>query len=314
MRRTSGLDVVKLFFFRHFEQLLVVVLVASLLGIHGLVDYKLAFLSFYYLPIMVAGFFVGRQTAVWAAVFVVSLVVFFQAVQGLEGPEGLYPEMLFTLVPWAGFLILTGYVVGALAEQRQQRLNDVKQAYVTVLELLTFHLEASGRETKGHSHRVASLAARLAQELGLREAELENVRVAALLHEVGPQNPRLLQLMSQFPGGMRGLPVADAMGGATKLLDEYARYYEIVGDEWPVDQIAVPLEVKILAVADAFETLQMPSPHRPAMAPWNAVEEIEKGAGRVFGTEVVRALKRVGVAVEPVVRSSAEVELQRIHG
>ncbi|MBI2403268.1 MAG: hypothetical protein HYV20_11150, partial [Gemmatimonadetes bacterium] len=48
--------------FEHFEQLLVLLLVASLLVIHWLVDYKLAFLSFYYLPIIVAGFLVGRNT------------------------------------------------------------------------------------------------------------------------------------------------------------------------------------------------------------------------------------------------------------
>ena len=243
--------------------------------------FSIAFLSFYYLPIVVAGFFVGRRTAVWAAVLIVSLVVFFQAVEGLEGPPGLDPEMLFTLIPWAGFLILTGYVVGMLAEQRLQRLNDLKQAYVPMLELLTFHLEASERETRGHSYRVSALAAGLAREMGLRDVEVENVRVAALLHEVGPENPRLLQLMTQFPGGMRGLPVADALRGATRLLDEYQRYYEVVGDEWPVDQLALPSGVKVLAVADAYETLQMPSPHRPALAAWSAVEEIERGAGRV---------------------------------
>ncbi len=287
------LDRVKWFLFEQFERLLVILLVASLLGIHWVVDYKLAFLSFYYLPIIVAGFFVGRDTAVLSAVFVVVLVAFFQAVQGLEGPPGLYPSALFTLIPWAGFLILTGYVVGQLAEQRQARLTDVKQSYVTMLELLTFSLEAAERENRGHSHRVAVLAAKLAREMGLPEPEIENVRVAALLHEVGPQNPRLLQLVAQFPGGMKELPVAEAMRGATGLLDEYTRYYEVVGDDWPVDQLAIPIGVKVLAVADAFETLQMASPHRPALAPWTAVEEIEKGAGKVFGAEVVRALKRV---------------------
>lgn len=293
MTTGSLLDRVKWFLFEHFERLLVLLLVASLLGIHWIVDYKVAFLSFYYLPIIVAGFFVGRNTAVLSAVFVVALVAFFQAVEGLEGPPGLYEGALLTLIPWAGFLILTAYVVGSLAEQRQAQLTSVKQSYVTMLELLTFSLEAAERENRGHSHRVAVLAAKLARELGFPEPEIENVRVAALLHEVGPQNPRLLQLVAQFPGGMKELPVAGAMRGATGLLDEYTRYYEVVGDDWPVDQLAIPIGVKVLAVADAFETLQMPSPHRPAMAPWTAVEEIEKGAGKVFGGEVVRALKRV---------------------
>ena len=161
-----------------------------------------------------------------------------------------------------------------------------------MLEMLTFALEATEHEARGHSQRVATTATRLAQELGLHEPEVENVRVAALLHEVGPESPKLLQVFARFPGGVKGLPIAGAMSGATRLLDEYQRYYEIVGDEWPIDELPLSLGAKILAVADAFETLQLPSPHRAAMAPWSALDEIEQGAGRVFATEVVRTLRR----------------------
>ena len=64
----SHIERAKWFLFRNFERTLVILLVASLLGIHWLIDDKLAFLSFYYLPIIVAGFFVGRATAVLAAI------------------------------------------------------------------------------------------------------------------------------------------------------------------------------------------------------------------------------------------------------
>lgn len=287
----TALDRVKWLVFDNFERVLVALLVVSMLVIHWFVDYRVAFLSFYYLPIIVAGFLMGRNPAVWAAVFVIVLVGFFQAVEGLEGAAGFYPTILYALVPWGGFLVLTGYVVGTLAEQREARLADLKQSYLAMLELLTFALEASEHETRGHSQRVAATAARLARELGLHESEVENVRAAALLHEIGPESPRLLKVFAAFPGGVKGLPVAGAMRGATQLLDEYTRYYEIVGDEWPVDQLQLSIGVKILAVADAFETLQMPSPIRPAMAPWSALDEVEKGAGRVFASEVVRALR-----------------------
>jgi HD domain len=305
----SAFDRIKWLMFDHFERVLVALLVVSMLVIHWFVDYRLAFLSFYYLPIILAGFLMGRGPAVGAAVFVVALVMFFQAVAGLQGPEGLYPTILYSLVPWGGFLVLTGYVVGTLAEQRAARLADVKQSYLAMLELLTFALEASEHETRGHSQRVAGTATRLARELGLHEPEVENVRVAALLHEVGPESPRLLQVFASFPGGVKGLPIAGAMRGATRLLDEYARYYEIVGDEWPIDQLPLSVGAKILAVADAFETLQMPSPHRPAMAPWCALDEIEKGGGRVFASEVVRTLRRHAA---PPARASEEAPFGRL--
>jgi hypothetical protein len=299
MASRVGLDRVKWLVFDNFERVLVTLLVVSLLLIHWVVDDKLAFLSFYYLPIIVAGFLIGRSPAVWAAVLVVSLVLFFQAVAGLDGPAGLEPSVLLTLIPWAGFLVLTGYVVGTLAEQRQSRLEDLKQSYLALMELLMFALEASEHEGRGHSRRVAETASRLARELGLRETDAENVRVAALLHEVGPESPRLLKAFATFPGGVKGLPIADAMRGATELLAEYARYYEVVGDDWPIDQLPISIGAKILAVADAFDTLQMPSPHRPAMAPWSALDEIERGVGRVFASDVVRLLRGEGVPLRP---------------
>lgn len=79
----TAMDHVKWFVFRHFERVLVVVLVASMLVIHWIVDYKVAFLNFYFLPIMLAGFVAGRSVAVWPALFIVALVLFFQAVEGL---------------------------------------------------------------------------------------------------------------------------------------------------------------------------------------------------------------------------------------
>ena len=293
MVRHAVVDSTRWFLFEHFEQALVVLLVASLLVIHWLVDYKLAFLSFYYLPIIAAGFLVGWNSAVWSAVLIVNLVLFFQLVQGLQGDPGFDLAISLTLVPWAGFLILTAYVVGTLADQRQARLEDVQRSYVTMLELLTFSLETTERENQGHSHRVAALAARLARELGLKEGEAENVRVAALLHEVGPNNPRLLSLMAKFPGEIKGLPVAGALRGATAVVTEYTRYYEVVGDDWPVDQLPISTGAKILAVADAYQTLQLDSPLRPALPPWAALAEVEKGAGKVFASEVVQVLRRV---------------------
>lgn len=289
----SGLESLKWFLFRHFEYVLVGVIVASMLAIHWVVDYKIAFLNFYYLPIMIAGFFLGRAMAVSAAVFIVSLVTFFQAVEGLDGSPGFYDTVLFTLIPWAGFLILTGYVIGGLAEQRQRMMEELKGSYVTMLELLTYHLEAQERSFRGHSQRVAELATQLAAALDVPDAEVENVRIAALLHEIGPHDPRMIKLLAQLPGERRAMPVAGAIRGATAILEEYRQYYEVVGDDWPVDHLKLTTAVKVLAVADAFETLQTPTEHRPAFARWSALEEIERGAGRTFATTVVKALRRL---------------------
>lgn len=292
MAQKRLLERAKQFFFRHFERIFVLLLVASLLGINYLIEQKFAFLSFYYLPIILAGFFGGRRFAVVAGVFIASLVVFFQATQGLGMEPGLGQNVLLTLVPWGGFLILTGYVVGGLAEQRAARLADLKNSYLATLEVLTYHIESAERHQEGHSTRVAELAAAIATELKLSEPEVENLRIAALLHEVGTADQRLLRMLSRSVTD-ETLAVARSLRGAAQIIAEYSHYYEIVGDDWDIEALPMPITVKVLAVADAFETLQMATPVRPAYTRWSALEEVEKGAGKTFAREAVRALRVV---------------------
>ena len=83
-----------------------------------------------------------------------------------------------------------------------------------------------------------------------------------------------------------------SMRKALRLVDEYSHYHEVVSTGWPVDDTRITIGAKILAVADAYETLQTPTPTRQAFAPWTALEEIERGAGATFATEVVQALRR----------------------
>ena len=280
------------FVLKHFERVLVVLLVASMLVINSLIEQKFAFLSFYYLPIILAGFYGGRRFAVGSGFFVVALVLFFHATQGLGDAPGLSEDALLTLVPWGGFLILTGYVVGGLAEQRAARLTDLKNAYLATLEVLTFHIESAETNQEGHSTRVAELAAAMGGELKLPDGELENLRIAALLHEVGTADQRLLKLLTRSVTD-ETLAVARALRGAAEIIAEYSHYYEIVGDEWDIEALPMAMAVKVLAVADAFETLQIATPVRPAFTRWSALEEIEKGAGRTFAREAVRALRMV---------------------
>lgn len=287
------LESVKLYFNRHFERLFVLVLVATMLGIHYWVDQKVAFLSFYYLPMILAGFYGGRRFAVIAGVFIVGLVFFFQAIEGLEFLPGLGMSALLQLVPWAGFLILTGYVVGSLAEQRAARLEEVKNAYMATLELLTFHIETTEGSQQGHSHRVAEVAVSIGKEMDLTVGELEDLKIAGLLHEVGTQDQRLLRLLSRSVTGSSSAAVAHAMRGAAEIIGEYSHYYEIVGEDWDIESLPLPIAVKVLAVADAFETLQMATPVRPAFPKWSALEEVEKGAGKTFARDAVRALRAV---------------------
>ena len=303
MSDNAALERVKRFTYKHFERLLVVFLVASLLLIHFYIDNKLAFLSFYYLPVIAAGFLVGHRMAVWAAVFVMALVLFIQAMEGLGGPPGLHLEEFSFLLPWGGFLILTGYAVGTLAEQRKARTDDVRGTYLTMLELLTLHADSGDRMRRGHSYRVGERAVGLAKELGLTDSQQEDLRVAGLLHEIGPRDPRLVRVMSDIPTTKDSK--LTSVRKALKLVDEYSHYHEVVSTGWPVDDTRISIGAKILAVADAYETLLTPTSTRQAFAPWTALEEIERGIGSTFASEVVKALRK-GATIERAEMADAD--------
>ena len=71
------MDKLKTYIFNHFEQIIVLAILVSILFIHYFVYQKMAFLNFYYLPVLFAGFFLGRRIAVLASLFCILLVVIF---------------------------------------------------------------------------------------------------------------------------------------------------------------------------------------------------------------------------------------------
>ena len=107
----------------------------------------------------------------------------------------LFPETFFRgqdflstlaqLVSWGGFLTLASIAVGTLYERNERRLRDLKNAYIGVLEILLKYLESTDRYTKGHSVRVSELAMEIAIAMELPRKEVENIRVAGLLHDIG---------------------------------------------------------------------------------------------------------------------------------
>ena len=176
----------KQFILRHFEKILVVViLIAALIGTY-FVEEKFIILNFYYLPVLTAGYFLGRRMGVLAAVFsilAVLICVLLFPRRFLDGKEIL--TGVAQLSSWGGFLILVSFTVGTLYEKNEQRVKELKNAYIGVLEILSKYLESTDRYTKGHSVRVSELATEIAIAMGLPRPEVENIRVSGLLHDIG---------------------------------------------------------------------------------------------------------------------------------
>ena len=171
---------------QHFEEILVgIILLAAFLGTN-FIEEKSIILNYYYLPVLVAGYFLGRRMGLLTAIFSILIVV----ICVLVFPQSFFSGQDFfhrvaQLSSWGGFLILASIAVGTLYEQNERRLQELKNAYIGILEILSKYLESSDGYTKGHSVRVSDLAMETAIAMELPRPEVENIRVAGLLHDIG---------------------------------------------------------------------------------------------------------------------------------
>ena len=307
----------KEFIVKHFEKVLVVIiLIATFAGTYFVED-KSIVLNFYYLPVLSAGYFLGRRLGVLTAVLSIVVVVLSGSLFPeilLKGKESISP--LPQLLSWSGFLILSSIAVGTLYEQNQRRLQDLKNAYIGVLEILSKYLESTDRYTKGHSLRVSEMAREIAIGMELPRSDVENIRVAGLLHDIGKieVSGEILLKAASLSSEEQGLVDAHSAKGAYLLSSVGSVLREVVPivmshheyflsgyEHNKTGNNHIPLGSRVIAVADAFDAMTSDRPYRKGMPPWEALEEIAKNTGKQFDPDVVKVFKLViGEKVENV--------------
>ena len=297
-------------------------IVFLLIAILGLVNWFGAdqrfFLNFYFLPVVVAGYTLGVRGGVMAAVASISFVLLFY----LSGNSEAVPRALTDggsasleeirawwadIALWGGFLVLSGGAVGKLYERSQLALADLRQAYSGVLEILVKFIDTADRYTEAHSVRVSILSTEIARELSLSEEDVENIRVAALLHDVGKLDVSIdvirkagklddneWEQLKKHPE--HGANIVERMGGMLSnavpiILFHHEQfngngYYGRKGEQ-------IPLGARIIAVADAFDAMTTDRPYQKARQTWEAFEIIEKGKGEHFDPRIVEAFSSV---------------------
>ena len=186
---------------------------------------------------------------------------------------------------------------GRAAGRKELRLASV----LTLAETLDLRDHADA----DHAHTVARIAESTALELGLGPERAERLHLAGLLHDVGMigVSPELLR--SEGPLDEDGwASVHTHPGLAAQLLegDELAdvrawvvaHHERIDGDGYPhgLGGDAIPLEARILAVADAWEAMTSERPYRPTLDQQAARAELRAHAGTQFDAAVVDALQR----------------------
>jgi HD-GYP domain-containing protein (c-di-GMP phosphodiesterase class II) len=162
--------------------------------------------------------------------------------------------------------------------------------------------DAKGHHTGGHSRVTADGAQKLAEAVGLDEGHVEMIRIAALLHDVGllgvpariMAKPDILsvtemQLMRQHPANSE--LILQDLPGFEEVAIWIARHHERPDGKGYPEMLAgdeIPLEARILAVADVYAALTSERPHRGAMADRDAKQVLLGAAGTQLDPELVR--------------------------
>jgi cyclic di-GMP phosphodiesterase len=190
----------------------------------------------------------------------------------------------------------------------RERTRELEEAQTEILSRLALAAEYRDDQTGEHTRRVGHIAALLARALGLSEAEVELIRSAAPLHDIGKIGIPDAVLLK--PGRLTAAEYevmkshteigARILSGSRfplmRLAQEIARshheywdgsgYYGLVGER-------IPLASRIVTVADAFDALTHDRPYRMGRTIRAAIEELRREAGRQFDAQIVEALSQV---------------------
>jgi putative nucleotidyltransferase with HDIG domain len=166
------MEKLKRYIFDHFESHFIFTILVSVILINFFVYSKVAFLNFYYLPIMLAGYYLGRRTAVLGAFFTVLMVWVFV----LADLDNYYAQeekfhLYFNLTIWAGFLILTGWVIGGLKEKL--RFTDKLREELAQEKQL---LDITNNRLNDYSNKLESKVSERTKELERSQDNVESLK------------------------------------------------------------------------------------------------------------------------------------------
>jgi hypothetical protein len=263
------------------------------------VDAQRMVLAFYALPTLFSAYKYGRRHAVMTALastLLVVLVIYFHPPIMHRRAFVIPQEKWFDIALWGGIMLVIAYAMGTLYERMQSNMRELRESYRGILLILQ-HIVASDKYSQNHAYRVSICATKIAERMELGSERVEDIRAAALLHDVDKLgiSREILYKSANFTADefhkfrrdmARGKAVLPPLGGSLRrvipILLAYSESNE--GKAMPYQQ--APLESRILAVADAYETLTSGS---GGMSPSVAIGSIVERAGSEFDRKVVDA-------------------------
>ena len=196
-----------------------------------------------------------------------------------------------------------------LEERVRERTQELEAAHLDVVARLARTAEYRDDDTGEHAKRVGVTAAKIAAEMGIEPERVDVIRLAATLHDLGKVGVPDAVLLK--PGRLTEEEFAvirrHTIIGAEVLRGSPCHFLQVAepialyhherwdGSGYPqgLRGEEIPLEARIVAVADVFDALCSERPYKTAITPAAALEEIRASAGTQFDPQVVAAFERV---------------------
>ncbi len=189
-------------------------------------------------------------------------------------------------------------------ERNQQlMLAQLQQAYESSLIMLANAIELRDSYTRGHVERVMELAVMIAEKLGLNRSQIVSLRFGAILHDIGkiyiregvlrkpgPLNDQeWIEMKRHTEIGAELLQKIPYLAGAIPIIKYHHERWDGQGYPEGLSGDAIPIEARVVAVADAFDAMTTRRVYQPECSPEKAIEEIMENAGSRYDPAVVQA-------------------------
>jgi HD-GYP domain-containing protein (c-di-GMP phosphodiesterase class II) len=192
--------------------------------------------------------------------------------------------------------------IAKLAKAAQEN----RDLFVGTVKALAAAIDGKDKYTRGHSERVARISVAIGRQLGMPDDELETLRISALLHDVGKiaiddailKKPSSLtkeefEIMKTHP--QKGYKIMSQIPAMKEFLPGMYMHHEMVnGEGYPqgLKDEQIPLQAKIVSVADTFDAMTIDRPYQKGMLLPDAITKIREFVGIRYDANVVEALIR----------------------
>jgi putative nucleotidyltransferase with HDIG domain len=210
---------------------------------------------------------------------------------------------------WTQELKLMGALAAEVAAsiKKAQLYEEISGLFLHTVEALASAIDAKDPYTYGHSRRVARLSTAICDELGMARKDTRHVELAAILHDIGkigtPESilrkpdrlePDEMERVMEHP--IRGAHILSNIVEFKDVIRWIKHHHEWYDGKGYPDQIAaelIPIEARVISVADTFDAMTSDRPYRKGMPSNEAIKIMEQFSGTQFDPRILATFKKI---------------------